>query len=90
MGNTISDNDYAVSKMMIAMREVDNDTAFIESMVGMLIATLSKLNKTSVKNFVVLEDGSFCLNAPEDESISSIKSKIRNVAPQENKEGDKC
>lgn len=74
--STISDNDLAVSKIMVAMREVNNDTAFIESMVGMLIATLSKKNKTSVKNFIVLEDGSFCLNAPEDESINSIKIKI--------------
>lgn len=74
--STISDNDFAVSKIMIAMKEVNNDTAFIESMVGMLIATLSKKNKTSVKNFIVLEDGSFCLNAPEDETIESIKKKI--------------
>jgi hypothetical protein len=76
MDTTISDNDLAVSKIMIAMREVNNDTAFIESMVGMLIATLSKKNKTNVKNFIVLEDGSFCLNAPEEDTIASIKAKI--------------
>ena len=83
---TVSDNDLAVSKIMIAMREVNNDTAFIESMVAMLIATLSKRNNTAVKNFIVLEEGSFCLNAPENETLESIKAQV--AASKSNKEGE--
>ena len=74
--STISNNDYAASKIMVAMREVNDDEAFVESMVAMLISTLSKVNKTSVRNFIVLEDGSFCINAPEDSSISDLRSKV--------------
>lgn len=82
--STISDNDLAVSKIMIAMREVNNDEAFIESMVAMLITTLSKKNNTSVKNFIVLGDGGFVLNAPEDETLEALKKQIF-----ETKEGEK-
>jgi hypothetical protein len=30
----------------------------------------------NVKNFVMLEDGMFCINAEEDDTISTIRSKI--------------
>jgi hypothetical protein len=72
----ISDSDYAVSKIMIAIKEIGNDQASAEAMIGLLVVCLSKINKMNVKNFVMLEDGMFCINAEEDDTISTIRSKI--------------
>ena len=72
----VADNDYAVSKIMVAMREVGNDGAFIEAMVGMLLIFLAKQNRNQVKNFVLFEDGAYCLNASDEQTISELKQKI--------------
>ena len=72
----VSDNDYAVSKLMVAIREIGNDQASIDAMIGLLIVSMSKKNRMNIKNLVVLEDGMFCLNAGEDDTISMIRSKI--------------
>lgn len=73
----VNDTDFAVSKIMIAMKEVGNDAAFIEAMIGMLMVAFSKKNQTSIKNIIVFESGGLCVNVDEDTTINQIKQKIK-------------
>ena len=75
--NVVSNSDFALSKLMVSMREVADDDAFIESMVGFLVVSLTKKHQMHIKNFLVLEDGTFCMNLDENDSITTVKEKIK-------------
>ena len=74
--NYIEDSDYAVAKLMTSIREVDNADAFLEAMIGMTITMLSKKHEMHIKNFIVLEDGAFCMNIGDTDTILTLRERI--------------
>lgn len=59
----VTKSDYILSKLLVTIKEIDEDEIVIQIIPAILIDIISKLKRTRVKNIVIEENGKITVNA---------------------------
>ena len=73
MSTIVNKNDFAMAKLMICSKEVDDDDVFIQTMISMITFLLAKKLESNISNIIILpETMDFCVNASVADTIETV------------------